>query len=537
MGEVNMSELKKLESLLTQGKITRRDFLARLSMLGITAALSPALWAAPAGAAKPKKGGRFRIGMAGGSTTDSLDPATITDAMAYNINWQTRNCLVEIDYKGNPIPELAESWDTNADATHWRFVLRRSVEFHDGKSLEAEDVVYSINHHRKQDSKSAAKSIVEPIKDIKTDGKHTLVFTLKESNADFPFIMSDPHLTIVPAGTQGLDWEKGIGTGGYRLIRYAPGYNALTKRNPNYWKDGRAHFDEVETIGIANVTERIVALHRGQIDAMNRFELRLNHLLPRARGIQIINITGTKHYSIPMLTDREPFNNNDVRLALKYAIDRGQLLKKILRGYGSLGNDHPIAPAQKYHAAELPQRTYDPDKARFHMKKAGMLDYTFNLHAADAAWPGVKSADAAMLYKEHAAKAGIKIEVIVEPDDGYWRKVWMKKPWVMCYWSGRATADWMFSTAYAEDSVWNDTFWKHERFNKLLKQARAELNEAKRHEMYVEMQRIVHSEGGVIIPVFANNIEVANQKIRFENPAGNWEMDGHRAAERWWFES
>ena len=71
----------------------------------------------------------------------------------------------------------------------------------------------------------------------------------------------------------------------------------------------------------------------------------------------------------------------------------------------------------------------------------------------------------------------------------------------------------------------------------MLKEARAELNEAKRLEMYVEMQRIVHDEGGVIIPVFANNIEVANQKLRFENPAGNWEMDGHRAAERWWFES
>jgi ABC-type transport system substrate-binding protein len=82
-----------------------------------------------------------------------------------------------------------------------------------------------------------------------------------------------------------------------------------------------------------------------------------------------------------------------------------------------------------------------------------------------------------MLYKKHAAKAGIKIEVIIDPDDGYWSKVWMKKPWVMCYWSGRATADWMFSTAYAEGSAWNDTFWKHERFNKLLKEARAELNE------------------------------------------------------------
>jgi peptide/nickel transport system substrate-binding protein len=270
---------------------------------------------------------------------------------------------------------------------------------------------------------------------------------------------------------------------------------------------------------------------------MNRFQLNLTHLLLRARDIQIINVTGTKHYSIPMLTDRDPFNNNDVRLALKYAINREHLLKEIVRGYGAVGNDHPIAPCQKCYASELPQRAYDPDKARFHIKKAGMSDYTFSLHAADAAWPGADAAAAAMLYREHAAKAGIKIEVIIEPDDGYWDKVWMKKPWVMCYWSGRATADWMLSTAYAADSSWNDSFWKHERFNKLLKEARAELDDAKRYELYVECQKILNLEGGVIIPMFANIVEAASKRLNINNPAGNWEMDGHRAAERWWFVS
>ncbi|MGD8520576.1 MAG: ABC transporter substrate-binding protein [Desulfobacterales bacterium] len=532
-----MAELQQLERLLTEGKITRREFLARVSALGLMAAVSPALMATTAKAATPKKGGRLRLGMAGGSTTDSLDPATMTDVMAYNINWQIRNCLVEVDYKNNPIPELAENWDSSPDAVKWVFKLRKGVEFHNGKTLEAEDVVFSINHHRMEGSKSAAKGIVDPIADIRTDGKYTLMFTLKEGNADFPFNLSDPHLTITPAGTTGADWEKGIGTGGYILQEWEPGYRAFTKRNPNYWKEHRAHFDEIETNGIADVTSRIVALHRGQIDAMNRFELRLNHLLPRARDIQVINVTGTKHYSVPMLTDREPFKNNDVRLALKYAINREQMLKKILRGYGSLGNDHPIAPTQKYYASDLPQRNYDPDKAKFHMKKAGMLDYTFSLHCADAAWPGTDATAAAMLYKADAAKADIKIEVIIESDDGYWKNIWMKKTWAMCYWSGRATADWMFSTAYAQDAAWNDTFWKHERFNNLLKEARAELDEKRRYELYAECQKIVRDEGGVVIPMFANHIEVASKKLIIDNPAGNWEMDGNRAAERWWFES
>ena len=93
----------------------------------------------------------------------------------------------------------------------------------------------------------------------------------------------------------------------------------------------------------------------------------------------------------------------------------------------------------------------------------------------------------------------------------------------------------MFSTAYAEDAAWNDSFWKHPRFNKLLKEARAELNEAKRHEMYVECQKIVRDEGGVVVPLFGNWIEATNNRIRFESPAGNWEMDGQRCGERWWF--
>jgi len=293
----------------------------------------------------------------------------------------------------------------------------------------------------------------------------------------------------------------------------------------------------VQTLCIKDAASRVAALNTGLIDAMNRFQLNLTHLLPKSRDIQIINISGTKHFSLPMLTDREPFSDNNVRLALKYAIDRESLLEKITHGYGSVGNDHPIAACQKCYASSLPQRTYDPDRAKFLMKKAGMSDYTFSLHTSAGSWPGVDAIAAAMLYKKHAAKAGIKIEVVVESVDGYWNKVWIKKPWVMCYWNGRATADWMLSTAYAADSPWNDSLWKHERFNRLLKEARAEVDAEKRHDLYIECQRIINLEGGVIIPMFANIVEAASKRLSINNPAGNWEMDGNRAAERWWFAS
>ena len=527
-----MSKIKELEQLFTKGKISRRDFLARVSVLGLTVAISPALLSTSTYAATPKRGGRLRIGMAGGSTTDSMDPATITDMMLQVVNQgQIRNTLVEIDDKSRPIPELAESWEATSDAKQWVFKLRKGVEFHNGKTMDADDVIYSINHHRGKDSKSAAKGIVDPIADIKKDGKYTVIFALNGGNADFPYIMSDYHLTISPAGSKFLD---GVGTGGYILKNFEPGVRCFVARNPNYFKENRAHFDEVETLSISDVNARTNALKTGQIDLMNRCELKTVHLLKRVPGIQVMRQNGTKHYTYAMLCDRAPYDNNEVRLALKYAIDREQQVKTILRGYGIVGNDHPISPANRYHASELEQRQYDPDKAKFHLKKAGVANATFRLHAADAAFGG--AVDAAVLYKENAAKAGINIEVVREPNDGYWSNVWMKKPWCAVVWGGRPTEDWMFSTAYAEDAHWNDTFWKNKRFNELLIAARAELDEKKRRAMYVDMQRIVRDDGGVVVPMFASDLSAATDKIKHGPLAVNWELDGFRCSERWWFD-
>ena len=167
------------------------------------------------------------------------------------------------------------------------------------------------------------------------------------------------------------------------------------------------------------------------------------------------------------------------------------------------------------------------------MKKAGLLGHTFKLHAADGVFVGAM--DTAVLYKENATKADINIEVVREPNDGYWKNVWRKKSWCMCYWGGRPTADWMFSSVYAEGVDWNDTHWKHDRFNKLLKEARSELDQSKRREMYIEMQRLVRDEGGVVIPILPNILEAATTKLNHGEIATNWTLDGFRIAERWWF--
>jgi peptide/nickel transport system substrate-binding protein len=254
-----------------------------------------------------------------------------------------------------------------------------------------------------------------------------------------------------------------------------------------------------------------------------------------SRGVaRILSISGNAHYCFPMDARAAPFDDNNVRLALKYAIDRQELVDKILAGHGSVANDNPIGPANRYYFADLEAKAYDPDRAKFHLQQAGLETLDVTLTAANAAFAG--AVDAAVLFAEKAAAAGINIAVDRAPDDGYWDNAWMKKPFVASYWGGRPTEDLMLSSAYQSGASWNESFWSNARFDELLLAARSELDEAKRREMYHEMQQIVSFEGSTIIPMYNNYVMALSNNLGTPETVGNnWNFDGFRAVERWWF--
>ena len=141
----------------------------------------------------------------------------------------------------------------------------------------------------------------------------------------------------------------------------------------------------------------------------------------------------------------------------------------------------------------------------------------------------------ATLFKEQARKAGLKIQLIKEPADGYWSNVWIKKPFCNGHWVARPTADMMLSVAYTSQSKWNESHLKNPRLDELVKTARAELDQNKRREAYAECQRIIRDEGGTIVPCFKEYVEAASKKVQHGPISGLLESDAHRAAERWWF--
>ncbi len=533
-----MSELShKLEvakKLAEKGKLSRRDFIQLALAAGFTAAAADTMFVKALHAA-PKKGGTARFGLAHGSTTDSLDPGSWPDTFTQTAFWgSAANSLSQVDYKGDINPDLAESFEPSDGAKTWVFKLRKGLEFHNGKSVTATDVVASFHHHMKSDSKSAAKSILKPVADIKTDGPQTVIFNLKAGNADFPYIASDYHLPIMQAKDNGdADWQSGIFTGPFKIEKFDPGISAKLKRNPNYHWPDLPHFDAVEFLAITDVAARMNALTNGDVQFIGRADLKTVAMMKRNPQLLILEQTGFGHYVLPMNTTVPPFDNVDVRLALKYAVNREEIVKKIFLGHATTGNDNPIAPSVKFAVDPKPRHVYDPERARSHLKKAGLSKLKVDLSVADAAFEG--AVDTGVLYKESAAKAGIDINLIREPNDGYWDNVWLKKAFCASYWSGRPTPDWMFSTAYAPDAAWNETFWKNKRFDELLVIARAEIDEKKRAAMYAEMQQLVHDDGGVIVLVFNNYVDGYSKKLAHGPTAANWENDGLRIAERWWF--
>ena len=247
--------------------------------------------------------------------------------------------------------------------------------------------------------------------------------------------------------------------------------------------------------------------------------------------MKVHSVPGTQHFTFEMMCTVDPYTDANLRMALKWAINRQDLVDKILFGYGEVGNDHCIGPGQRFFNTELPQREYDPEKARHYLKKAGMEGVDVELFAAFAG-----AADAATLFQNSAEKAGINLTPVRVPNDGYWSDVWNMKPFVAVYWGGRPVEDLMFSTAYQSGVPWNSARGSNERFDELLLVARAELDTELRRKMFFEMQQILSDDGGLIAPMFASYVFGTRGEVGLPGQfASNWDMDGERCVERWWF--
>ncbi|MER9763436.1 ABC transporter substrate-binding protein [Mesorhizobium sp. M0138] len=513
------------------GHLSWRPTRRTLLVAGAAAIAGASLRGGPALASTPRRGGTLRIGYSQGATVDRLDPMSYFSDPHYACGWLFGNNLVELAPDRSPVPELAESWEASNDVKTWRFKLRKGVEFTNGKKLTSADVVYSLKRHTAADSKSAAKGLLEDFADIRADGDNVVVIEHKTGDVDVPVILGDFHLQIVPEGFK--DWITFIGTGPYILDKFQPGVTLSAHRNPNYWKADRAWFDGVEFTYVNDATARANALTTGAVDAVDRIEPKIVQLVKRNQQLKIVETVGGTYVGSAMDISNKPYSDNNVREAIKYAIDRERLVASVFSGFAEVGNDQPIASNDPFFNKSLPHRKYDPDKAKWHLKQAGLSSLNVELSAADAAFGG--AVDSAVLMAEQARAAGINLAVKREPDDGYWSNIWMKRPYFTTYWGTRPTPGMMFSLAFKCDAPWNETRWCNDRFSQMLQSARTELDVDKRRSMYQEMQAICSQDGGNCIFAFPATLDGYSTKVDGVGPDLVRSMAGARLAERAWF--
>jgi peptide/nickel transport system substrate-binding protein len=507
--------------------LDRRELMAGAAALGLGLGMRPAF-----AAATPKKGGTLRLGMEGGSASDSLDPRTYADSIPISYGWQLWNGLVEIGEDNNPQGELAESWEPKAGGKEWIFNIRKDIPFTSGKILDADDVIWSLNLHRGE-TKSGAKDLMSGISDIKKLDKNQILITLSSADAGLPSIFADYHILIVPNNY--TDFSKPDGTGAFELETFQPGVRVVTKRKKGtYWKPGRGNFDGVELRYIPDVSARVQALLSNQIDASNRLNPQTVAFVMKAPNVDVVRTKGTgNRFAWVALCDTDPYKSNDMRLALKYGIDRQKIIDNVYKGFATLGNDTTVAPSQKYYAKDVPQRQYDPDKAMFHFKKAGVANADLELQVSEGAFSG--ATDCAELYQEAMKKAGITLNVKRVSGDGYWSNVWLKAPFCAVYWGGRPTADNQLAQTFLSTANWNDTHWRDPAFDKLLLEARAELDEAKRGQMYAECQKMIWETGGMVCFAIGDYLDGYSKKVKGTAPHPHYDMCDQRIAEKGWF--
>jgi peptide/nickel transport system substrate-binding protein len=516
-----------------KGGVSRRDVMKTLLAGGMLASTAGGLLthAGTAFAQTPKVGGKIRVAVSTGSTADTLDPAKGGNMADYVRHYMFYNGLTTMDTKLAPQMELAESFDTK-DATLWIVKLRKDVRFHDGKPLTSADVVYSLMRHKNPATASKVKGVADQIEEVKATGPNELQIKLASANADLPALLATSNFLIIKDGV--TDFSTANGTGPYKCKEFKPGVRSIGVRNENYWKPGKPYLDEIESFSIPDESARVNALLSGDVQLINPVNPRSAPSFTADSGCTLFKSKTGNYTDLIMRDNIGPVKNPNFVLAMKYLLDREAILKVSMRGYGAVGNDQPVQANNRYYLAGLPQRPFDLDKAKFHLQKSGMAGMTLPLIASTAA---TGSVEMAQILQLSAQKVGLNLDIKRMPADGYWSNHWAKHPLSFGNINPRPTVDLMFTLFFKSDARMNESGWKNAQFDQLLAAARGETNDAKRKQMYGDMQTLVHEQGGIGIPIFNESIDGFTNKLKgySAHPMGG--LMGYMFAEHVWLDA
>jgi len=520
------------------GRLSRRDFIRRASVVGISVPLVGSILEACSSSSSPSGTGTASAGASStatgapgavirvGITTPSaaVNPVTVSDQGSEDMLAQTGEYLILSDQTLTLKPVLATNWSANSTADVWTFKIRQGVKFHNGAPLTADDVVYSFKLYTapKAAALSALGGVVKPAGVVKVDD-YTVAFHLEAPNGNFPYLVSSDtyQAIIIPNNYDPANWQSTfIGTGPFVLGSYTPKVGATFKRNESYWGP-KALPSQTQFTFYDTQPPSILALTGGNIDVLGQFSVTGGEAL-LGGSYNVIKLKSSAHRELSMRNDQAPFTDPRVRQAIALSLNRPQIITALFKGLSDLGNDSPFAPVYPSTNTSVPQRAQNISQAKSLLAAAGHP----NGFTTTLATENIQEIPAfAQVIAESAAAIGVKINLNVEPQPKYYGTFefgtsdWLDATMSLVDYGHRGVPN-LFLGAPLETTnaktgtgAWNAAHFSNSQYDSLVKQYVAAPDVSSQRTVAGQIQQLLLNETPIVYAYFYDYLTATAQGI------------------------
>jgi peptide/nickel transport system substrate-binding protein len=505
------------------GRMSRRDFIRRGSVVGISLPLLGAVVSAcgstgssssPSSSAG-KAGATIKVGIV--TPTAAINPLTVADQGGLDMLAQTGEYLCLSTQTLVLKPVLAESWSANSTADVWTFKIRQGVKFHNGKALTADDVVYTYQLQSNPKNASNALSnfggVLTP-SGVKKVDDFTVAFHLAAPNGNFPYLTSSDNynMIIIPNNYDPTQWQSSfIGTGPFVLGSYTPKVGASFTRNESYWGT-KALPSQTQFTFYDTPSASVLALTGGTIDVLGQFAVSGGEAL-LSGSYNVIKLKTSAHRELSMRCDQAPFTDPRVRQAIALTLNRPQIITALWKGFADLGNDSPFAPVFPSTNTSVPQRVQNISMAKSLLSAAGHPSgFSTKLITENF----LEIPQYAQIVAQEAAAIGVKINLTVESSSQYYGKAtfgnsdWLDATMSLVDYGHRSvpnvflTAPLQTTNAKTGTGPWNAAHFANSQYDTLVAQYIAATDLSTQKSLAGQIEQLLLNETPIIFGYFYN---------------------------------
>ena len=518
------------------GRLSRRDFVRRGTVVGISVPLLGSILAAcgssgssssPSGGSSSAAGAPGAVIKAGIVTpTGAINPVTVADQGGLDMLGQTGEYLCLSTQTLTLKPVLATSWTPNSKADVWTFKIRQNVKFHNGQALTADDVVYTYQLHTNPKGEANALSAFGGVllpAGVKKVDNFTVEFHLSAPNGNFPYLTSSDNynMIILPKGYDPAKWQSTfLGTGPFKLGSYTPKSGATFTRNESYWGKKALPSQTVFTF-YDTQNPMILGLTGGTIDVVGQFAVAgAQELL--TGSYNIIKLKSSAHRQLSMRNDKAPFTDPRVRQAIALTLDRPAIVKALFQGFADVGNDSPFAPVYPSTNTSVAQRTKDIAKAKSLLAAAGHgSGFSTQLVTENF----VEIPQYAQIVAQSAKEIGVTIGLKVESSSQYYGKAtfgnsdWLDATMSLVDYGHRGVPN-VFLTSPLETynaktgtGTWNAAHFANAQYDKLVAQFIAASDLGTQKTLAGQIETLLLAQTPIIFGYFYNYLTATTKGV------------------------